>query len=514
MGQEDLSGRRGPWLEVAVAVSLLAVAGAVWWLWGRTHRRPNVILISIDTLRPDHLSCYGYDAPTSPNIDRVAREGVRFEQVRSTSSWTLPAHLALLTGLPDQAHGVVHDTVALEDGVLLLAEAMRRAGYRTGGFFGGPYLDPIFGFGRGFESYVNCGVDLYRDLDRVDEATRNALLAQRERRSHQVITAPAIEQGAERFLEQHRDEPFFLFLHHWDVHYDYMAPEEFLRRFAPPGPPPLDISDFPFNERIQPNMSPLERRYLIAAYDAEIAWVDHHIGRLLEKLEELGLDDDTYVVITADHGEEFFEHGEKGHRNNLFDTTLRIPLVIKGPGLRRGVVVDRPARIFDIYPTILELVGLEPPESVMGRSLVPLMRGEDDPHLRDLPTIAELTLVPKVPDGEGGVRVADWCYVDRAVTRDGFKRIHRARRRFDASARPPDFEGEVLEEWEMLYRVAEDPAESRDLAASEPRTLDRLRDLQEKVDRAARALRARLGLVRRGRDLPPEVRAMLDQIGY
>jgi len=520
MGEEGLSETAGgskpkfPLVESAVIGGLGLVALVVWFFM-KDAPKPNVILISIDTLRPDHLGCYGYEPPTSPRMDRFAAEGVRFAKTHSSSSWTLPAHMSLLTGQPDRVHGVVHDTLARDPNVKMLAEAFRENGYRTGGYYGGPYLEPFFGFGEGFEDYVNCGVELFGSVQRVPAAMRNQWLANKERESHSVVTAPKTTDHALSFLERHQEEPFFLFVHHWDVHYDFNAPAEFVRRFWN-GPPPDDFSIelFMGNEAIAPTMTAQERAWLIANFDAEIAWVDHHVGRLLDRLDELGLADDTYVVVTADHGEEFFEHGAKGHRQNLYDTTLRIPLLVRGPGIRKGVVVDEQARLFDVMPTILDLCGLPAERGCGGVSLTPLIDGDAPAHLRDLPLLAELTDVPKVR-GEDGKVATPHKIVHRACGSNGFKHILAERRLFD-SAKPDltPFGGELVDRSERLFDLDEDPGETQDLSESDPQALERLREKCGKIGGTMQKLKDSLGLIATDREVPAEIREALDAMGY
>ncbi|MFG0317963.1 MAG: sulfatase [Planctomycetota bacterium JB042] len=522
MSERETNGgaprRSLPWVEVAVLGGLGLVAFVTWFLFLRASRPPNVVLISIDTLRPDHLGCYGYPKRTSPRIDAFAAGGVRFERAHSTTSWTLPAHMALLSGQPDQVHGVVHDTLAVDPNIRMLAEVFREHGYRTGGYFGGPYLEPYFGFGQGFEVYENCGVEMFSTAGRAPGALQGAMLGAKERESHKVITAPKTTDGALEFLERHRDEPFFLFVHHWDVHYDFNAPAEFVKRFWP-GPPPPDftIEDFHFNEAVSPEMTPEQRAYLIANFDAEIAWVDFHVGKLLDRLDELGLADDTIVVVTADHGEEFFEHGEKGHRKNLYDTTLRIPLLVAGPGVRKGVVVEEQARIFDVVPTLRELCGFDDDPALYGESLVPLLDGDAPPELRDLPIVAELTDVPKVL-GDGGRPVtADYKNVHRACSGNGLKYLLAERRAFDAAAKPPDLSldgGDLLLREEKVYDLGADPGERNDLSASRADALERLRDRLGRLGEALGRLKGSLKLINEAQEKPRELQEQLDQLGY
>ena len=495
MGEEELSlltSRR-------TSILLLALAGC-----GTDEPLPNVILISIDSLRPDHLGCYGHAAPTSPNIDALARQGTRFDRAHSSTTWTLPAHLSLLTGLPDSLHGVVWDRVPLDSQRKLLAEQFQAAGYATAGFYGGPYLHESFGFGRGFDRYVNCGAQPMRNIHQPAEVA----LREFEQESHRVRTADRIEQAAERFLDKQSERPFFLFLHHWDVHYDFNAPDEYVEQFAGDYSGQLSMRDFIRNPEINPEMAPADREYLLACYDAEIRWVDHQIGRLLRKLSELEIEQRTYLVITSDHGEQFFEHGRKGHRLDLYDETLRIPLVVRGPGIQAGNVVQHQARIFDVMPTLLDLTGLPEVPDVYGVSLRPLLEGRDPPGLRRLPIVAELTTVSTEGPAE---------YVrHRAVGRSGKKLIQATRLSYDRS-QPIRFSGLALAApLRGLFDLGVDPGEQRDLSRHAP---DLLAELAGFLDRVDQGLDLKRGSLRTGvgpaaRQLDPDVDRMLRENGY
>ncbi len=186
--------------------------------------RPNVILVSIDSLRADHVGCYGYGPETTPNLDRFAREGVRFEQHISSSSWTLPAHAAMFTSVADSVHGCVEATgTALNPAFTTLAERFKGAGYAAGGFYGGPYLHDAFGLGQGFDPYVYC-VEENRDVfpgDRVEAWGNNPL---NHARSHRGVTNDDVWDAAREWMVSAEDQPFFAFVHFWDVHYDFTPP--------------------------------------------------------------------------------------------------------------------------------------------------------------------------------------------------------------------------------------------------------------------------------------------------
>ncbi|MBI4880288.1 MAG: sulfatase [Planctomycetes bacterium] len=516
--EEGAARRRGLLVEALVCVALAALAAALYFGFLRAPARPNVILISIDTLRPDHLGCYGYDRPTSPAIDRCAAEGARFTYAHSSTSWTLAAHMSLMTGLPDELHEVVWDRVGLDPERVLLAERFHQAGYVTGGFFGGPYLHAAFGFGRGFDLYENCGQPTVYDAAREGmSAEELALLTmQKEAESHRIRTADTIQAHVDRFLERNSAQPFFLFIHHWDCHYDFNAPREFVDLFAPGYTGSLSMKGFMTNPKIAPGMDARDFEYLVANYDAEIRWVDHQVGRLRQKLEELGIADDTYVIITSDHGEEFFEHGNKGHRWNLHEETLAIPLIIAGPGVRHGLEIDASVRIFDVLPTILDLAGLPPVEEAYGVTLRPLLDGDEDGALRDLPIVAELTYIPKEMGPGGQLAGSDHFFKHTAVGRGRRKLVQIDTRAYDES-RPIDFTGKLqADPQQLLFDHTADPRERSDLAAKDPRLLEQMLRYRTRV---LDGLRAFLDSLRRtGRPapipLPPDVLKQLLENGY
>lgn len=345
--------------------------------------RPDVVLVSIDSLRADHLGAYGYARPTSPTIDRIAASGVRFDQAISTTSWTLPAHAALFTGLYDSAHGLVDNGQRMADAHVTLAEVLRDHGYHTAGFFGAPYLHPTFGLGQGFDVYQNC---MTPELASAESARADSFSASSF--AHADVTGPRTLAAVQTWLEDLDERPFFLFLHLWDVHYDYIPPREYVELFDPDYSGSIDGRNYYYSLAVHAGMPARDREHVIALYDAEIRFTDDILGRVLDALEERGRLRDAIVVVTADHGEEFFEHGFKGHQRTLYDEVVRVPLVVSWPGrLPGGATVEDPVRLIDVMPTVLALAGLPAPARVQGRDVAPLWRGEP---LAEEPALTEL----------------------------------------------------------------------------------------------------------------------------
>ncbi len=387
--------------------------------------RYNVLLISLDSLRADHVGCYGYQRDTSPSIDKLASEGVRFANAVATSSWTLPTHLTMVTSRYQTAHGVVHDTNVLSSATPTLAEILKANGYTTAGFVSAPYVAGHYGHARGMDSFV--------DLSAAYEHRREARSA---------VVAPEITKKAVEWLEDNRDERFFLFLHYFDIHYDYVPPAPFDRLFDPDYSGSIDGTDFIERDDVNPDMDPRDLAHILALYDGEIRFTDSHVGMVLRKLEELGLDGNTLVVLVADHGEEFFEHGNKGHHRSLYREVLDIPFIVRFPERRyAGRVVDEQASLVDIMPTILDVTGVEGPTDMEGLSLLDflgdtkrVLRGAVYGELYDKRGF-NVQVARRTPSSTAiqhfnrilHPRRSPWEYYDRSVDRDEQRDIHEER---------------------------------------------------------------------------------------
>ncbi len=441
--------------------------------------QPNVLLISIDTLRADHLHCYGYARATSPNIDRVAREGVLFENHISSTSWTLPAHAAMFTSLSDSVHGCTDTDCKLSAGLTTLAERFADAGFETAGFFSGPYLHPAFGLGQGFATYKDC--TSYAPVLDQSPATRWAMDVDVMRRSHEDITSPRVFRAVSEWLARKGGSRFFLFVHLWDVHYDFIPPAPYDTKFDPDYTGSFDGRNFFFDKRINASLPKRDLEHIIALYDGEIAWTDHHVGLILDALRKMGKLDNTIVAITADHGTEFFEHGWKGHRTTLFDEVLHIPLIIRWPGkLPAGRRVAHQTRMVDLGPTLLELAGLAPPRDVMGHSLVGLARGGRLDF--DNTAVSELFSVGR---RLRTIRTERWKLFD-----------------------------DMVHERHLYVNLTDDPHEQRlltDLDTPAGRMLERR---YANITRRLEAFRARMGSDGERSTIPPEVMQRLKGLGY
>ena len=371
------SARRGlRWAANWVALALVVIA----WGCGGV-RAPNILLVTINSLRADHLTCYGHFNLTSPVIDAVAGEGVLFKKAIAPSPWTLPSHMSMLSSLAPRQHQVTNDDTKLRDETVLLSEVLADAGYATAGFVSGPYVKAIYGFSRGF--------DLYDDFSAVRRLGRP---------EQTIITSPILlEKTSEWFDSWDRDgreKPFFMFLHMFDVHYDYNPPAPYKMMFDPDYKGPVTGIEMLFAKHFRGKIDPRNVEHLAALYDAEIRFTDFHLGEILKVLRNLGVYDNTILVVTADHGEEFFEHGWMSHRRTLYDESIHVPLIMRyPPGIPAGVVVEQMVRTVDVAPTILSLAQIPKPENFGAsslkaphaeRDLTGLIRGgtwEDSPPL-------------------------------------------------------------------------------------------------------------------------------------
>lgn len=288
-----------------------------------------MLLITCDTTRADRLGCYGYPKAETPNLDRIAKSGARFEHVQTSVPYTLPAHATLLTGLHPPEHGIrINATAVLPSDVPMLSEKFRAQGHRTGAFVSAAVLDASFGLSRGFDVYDDdlgpSSVPGVIALQRTGEATAAAVLA---------------------WLESEPARPFFCWVHFYDPHAAYDPPSPYRERHPDP-------------------------------YDGEIAFMDAQIGRLLSWLDARDLFANTLVVAVADHGEGLGEHGEKTHGVLLYDATLRVPWVMSWPArIAAGTSIATPASLVDVAPTVCALLGLEPLAGARGTSLVPALSG-------------------------------------------------------------------------------------------------------------------------------------------
>ena len=304
-------------------------------------RSKGIVLISIDTLRRDHVGAYGYAPPTTPRLDGLARAGIVAEDAVSVSSWTLPSHLSMLSSVDPAVHGGTDMRHGDNGRTPLLPALLRDAGYATQAVTSHLYVSGVYGLDRGFDR-----LDFHQDRRANDVASR------------------AID-----LVDRFGDRPFFLFLHFYDPHWHYDPPEGTRALFAKPYAGAITGRWGDFSTRPASAVTPADLEHLLALYDGEIRFVDDEVGRVLDHLSARGALANTLVVVTSDHGEEFLEHGSWEHQKTLYEEVIRVPLVVNGPGVtaRREAA---PVSLLDVAPTILAWAGVAAPASFQGRSLL------------------------------------------------------------------------------------------------------------------------------------------------
>ncbi|MEW6747102.1 MAG: sulfatase-like hydrolase/transferase [Planctomycetota bacterium] len=391
-------------LAVALALSCPWLAGC-----GSSSAAPvrNVLLVTLDTTRADHVGCYGGPAGITPHVDALAARGVLFKKVVAPVPLTLPSHTSILTGLEPYHHGV-HDNGIYKVGAdsVTLAEILSGEGWETAAFVASYVLSAQFGLDQGFGLYD----------DRVDR-TRGVELGTLQERSADAVTNAFLE-----WLERREgSRPFFAWVHYFDPHHPYE-------------PPPAYTAKFP----AQP-------------YNGEIAYADAELGRLWEVLRKRGFSERTLIVVTADHGEGLGEHGEPTHGHFVYDSTIRVPLILSHPSLPQGVQSDELARLVDIAPTILSFLGVERRGTMDGADLLARMREASEPTI----AYAESEL-PRIQFGFSPLR---------AVTDGQIKLI---------DAPHPE-----------LYDLTRDPSEMQSIAEKKGDIVERLREALAALPTAA-----------------------------
>jgi arylsulfatase A-like enzyme len=337
------SPRPIPWKRLLAVLGIVAALAVALRFLPRfvpeTHRPLNIVLVTADTLRADRLPIYGYDKVETPNLERMAASGVVFEQASTVVPLTLPAHSSMFTGTFPMHHGVRDNGgYYLGQDQVTLAETLKENGYQTGGFVSAFVLDSRWGLNQGFDRYFD---DF--DLNKFENVGLDTV----QRRGNEVL------REALQWMDGVKDDRFFAWLHFYDVHTPYEPPEPYLSRY---------------------------KGYPGARYDGEIAYLDSLMGELFDWLETADLDDDTLVIFIGDHGESLGQHQETTHGFFIYDATMHVPFLLKAPyrHISPGRRIAAQVRNVDLMPTILELVAVEPPETIQGTSLVPLLEGETE----------------------------------------------------------------------------------------------------------------------------------------
>jgi len=433
-------------------------------------RIENLVLVSIDTLRADHLGCYGNTVVETPNMDRLAREGVLFTAHTSSAPTTLCSHTSLMTGTYPHTHGTPRNGFKVPAENLMLAEVLHDAGFRTAGVIGAFPLSAEFGFAQGFDTFDE---DRKRSGGKVNEAVRR------------VLESRSATDAAGRF---------FLFVHYWDVHYPYDPPPPYDRRYRTDD---LEL------KRTRHELAEVRKgiaagedesqrnEALRGLYAGEVSYVDAHVGELLAMLEEFELLDRSLIVLTSDHGESMDEHWEHwDHGESTYEVSVHTPLILRLPGTvlagsRHTEVVGN----VDVMPTVLDLLGIESPGAMDGTSFADLLAGEQG--VPRPPVFAEGTKPHAEETDEDVWLNADNC---RTIRAGNWKLVQRT----------PEDELE-------LYDLARDPGETNDLLATASGAPgDLVRELTDRLE----AWSARVPRHRAAHDLSEEALRQLESLGY
>jgi choline-sulfatase len=421
---------------IVMAAALAAIAGAIWMVETRgltpisesplETAHPSILLVTIDTLRADHCSAYGYPQPTTPRLDAIAKRGVRLATAYAPIATTAPSHATMFTSLLPRAHGLLKNGQALAPQHRRLAEVLRDNGYKTAAFVSSFAVDARFGFGPGFAAYQDdfAGAHASSAMQDWEGQLAPAVFERRADETRALVVDWLRSHG---YLDAARvSAPFFVWVHFMDPHHPYSPPHEERAKIevAPPG------------EGLQ---------LAIADYDAEVRFADREMGAIFDALESAGRFDQVVTVVVGDHGEGLKQHGHMFHGLTIYEETVRVPFVFHWPwGLREPRVIEPPVQIVDLAPTVLELAGIPPESSFQGMTLAPILRGQGDAD-PERPVFLERRLYEtpvvqgfRVAGAKLGLRQGRWKYIE---ARD--------------------------EETYELYDLASDPGEQKNLFESE-----------------------------------------------
>jgi len=436
---------------------------------------PNVILISIDTLRADHIGCYGYPRETSPHIDALASDGVTFLNTYASSPWTLPSHISLLTSLHGANHQVMYEDDTMDPSILTLADVLRSNQFYCAALTGGGFVSAKYGFSKGFNSYSDEGGVLRQD------------------------SAEHLYHAAMRWLEREKDKGFFLFLHTFQPHSPYACPYPYKSMFLEDDSRwrHLDLMSFLGGmPGIFKELSEKDRQNIIGLYDGEIRYTDEQfIGPLIAALKDLGLYDRTMIIFTSDHGEEFFEHRGWGHGHSLYDESLKVPLIIKFPESRfKGKKIHEIISLVDVFPTVLEQIGIDRSDLALdGRSLFPLITGKEEGNRIFLADVAAHVLASRIPQRIAMNRGKEKLILSKKFGPDDLQFF----------VYPPPALSAV-----ELYDLAEDPEERQNVADERSHLANQIIQRIDEIYKSARKKKT-IKL-----DMDQELKRQLRALGY
>jgi len=334
---------------IFIIIAVVVVLIVVFYI-NRPLKTParNLIYILVDSLRSDHLRCYGYNRTISPNIDKLAEDGILFKNSLSQSCWTKPSFSSILTANHPTSVGITGENDAIIDNITTVTELLKKAGFYTVAFISNPYLGKEHGFAQGFDEYHTI---FPKNL------------------SEYKINADELNREVFKWLEKNKNKKFFLMIFYLEPHTPYAPPEPYDRLFSPVS----RVSENLWKEKIA-NPSEDYLKALVDLYDGEIRFLDHELGRLFEKMKKLEIWDNSLIAFNADHGEEFYDHFWWQHNHTLYEELIRVPLIIKGPGLPHGIKIETPVQHIEIFPTLFDLLGLKQSPTFTGQPVTDLIR--------------------------------------------------------------------------------------------------------------------------------------------
>lgn len=434
----------------------------------------NVLIYVVDCLRSDHLSCYGYQHETTPNIDALAADGVRYEQCFAPATWTRPVSVSLLTGMYPPTHGVRQREDTFSPDLPRLSKSLVDAGFETVGVSTMGNVSSTLGYDVGFDQYF----DLYKEEEiirkRSQSSTTHERLWYEDREKIALPRAEDINDYLIPVLEK-TDSDLFSFCWSIDPHMPLDPPEEHRDFLDPTYNGPIDGS----HGSIPNDPTDADLEHLRALYDGEIRYTDRQVGQLIEKLKHEEEYEESLIILLGDHGEAFGEHDFLFHGNRPYDELLHVPLVVKPPadfGLN-GESVSELVSLIDVFPTVLDLVGLgQPPKGVQGRVLPPF--GPTDGNR----AIFSETQLRDIKPAYRSVRTDRWKYIeiDRPSLSHTLSQLYKQRDtlpnlRYTLAVIRNALYGDILDSTDMLlFDLASDPGEHRNLAAENPENIDRL----------------------------------------
>ncbi|MEK6869671.1 MAG: sulfatase-like hydrolase/transferase, partial [Nanoarchaeota archaeon] len=345
---------------------------------------PNIIIMSLITMRADHLSSYGYHLETSPNIDKLARDAVLFENAISPSPLAQPSHAGILTGKYITGNGVIYEGDKLADSETTLAEMLRAKGYNTAAFIGRSQLKAEFGFDQGFMTYNDRTAFFAPTHNSVSMAKAIRIIAPKLKKllnQDEISKAEEVNDDIFKWLDKNYDNPFFIYAYYSDMHGPYSVKGEFTNINGSNEFENYTDEEFYALERDylrKGNITPNIRDSMVKFYDNDIRQLDKNMGKLFDKIDELGLKDNTIIIITGVHGQEFFDHGNFGHQDTLYQEVIHVPLIVYYPNKINASRVEETVSTIDIFPTLLDILDIEIPDNIDGVSLLPLATNEGD----------------------------------------------------------------------------------------------------------------------------------------